>query len=132
MTLSTCSPDNTPHAAAVYFVCVDKQALRLYFFSEEASQHGRDLAANPRAAVAIYPECYDWQDVRGLQMRGEAHPVAPGAEWEHAWQAYQDKFPFTIQLSKLVARNQLFVFSPEWIRLVDNRRGFGFKQEWTP
>ena len=132
MTLSTCSPDGAPHAAAVYFVCRDQPVLHLYFFSEDASQHGHDLAANSRAAVTMYPECFDWQDIRGIQMRGEAHPVPRGAEWDQAWQAYQEKFPFTLQFSELVARNQLYVFSPEWIRVVDNRRGFGFKQEWIP
>jgi len=30
----------------------------------------------------------------------------------------------------IVQRNALYVFSPTWVRLVDNRRGFGFKQEW--
>jgi len=34
-------------------------------------------------------------------------------------------------LEEMVARNALYVFQPRWIRLVDNRRGFGFKQEWT-
>ena len=39
--------------------------------------------------------------------------------------------PFVIQLEPVVARNEMYAFAPSWIRLVDNRRGFGFKQEWT-
>lgn len=26
--------------------------------------------------------------------------------------------------------NQLYGFTPKWIRLVDNNQGFGYKQEW--
>ena len=80
--------------------------------------------------MAIYPECRGWQDIRGLQLHGEACPVTSGPEWETAWKLYAAKFPFVAALKAIVARNQLYVFTPRWIRLVDNRRGFGFKQEW--
>ncbi len=134
LTVATTSADGQPHAAPVYFAAViDSDAgsrLRLYFFSEPDSQHGRDAATNPRAAAALYPLCYDWQDIRGLQMRGSVQAVEPGEEWEQAWEQYQSKFPFVSSLKEIVARNTLYVFVPNWVRLVDNRRGFGTKQEW--
>lgn len=135
MTLSTTHPEIGPCAAPVYFVArhgAEATPLwQLYFFSESASQHAQNLARDGRAAAAIYPECQDWQDIRGLQLRGGVHPVARGDEWEIAWQAYRAKFSFVAQLKPVVDRNELFAFVPTWIRLVDNRRGFGFKQEWT-
>lgn len=135
MTLSTLDPKNGPCAAPVYFAALEQSGnnppWRLYYFSEAASQHARNLAQDRRAAAAIYPECQGWQDIRGLQLRGQSHPVAQGQEWELAWQVYCAKFPFVAQLKAVVARNALYAFIPEWIRLVDNRRGFGFKQEWT-
>jgi hypothetical protein len=33
-------------------------------------------------------------------------------------------------LREIVDQNWLLVLVPEWIRVVDNRRGFGFKREW--
>jgi uncharacterized protein YhbP (UPF0306 family) len=33
-------------------------------------------------------------------------------------------------LKSVVAKNQMYVFVPSWIRLVDNSQGFGFKKEW--
>jgi hypothetical protein len=128
MTLATSDRDGEPHAAAVYFATDDD--LNFYFFSDLHSQHGQDLLLRPQCAVAIYPECQDWQDIRGLQLRGEACPLPLGPEWEHAWSVYTAKFPFVSEMRELVARNQLYVFIPTWVRLVDNRRGFGFKQEW--
>ena len=128
MTLATSDQAGEPHAAAVYFASDDE--LNFYFFSDLQTQHGQDLALRPQCAIAIYPECQDWQDIRGLQLRGEVRPVQPGPEWEHAWAVYRSKFPFVSEMRELVAQNQLYVFIPTWVRLVDNRRGFGFKQEW--
>jgi uncharacterized protein YhbP (UPF0306 family) len=135
MTLSTIDPEIGPCAAPIYFV-VRKQAAadllwRLYFFSEAASQHAKNLLQDRRAAAAIYPEIPGWQELRGLQLRGVVNPVPRGDEWELAWQAYCAKFSFVAQLQAVVARNELYAFTPAWIRLVDNRRGFAFKQEWA-
>lgn len=128
MTLATADQGGEPHAAAVYFAADGD--LNFYFFSGSHSQHGQDLSFRPTCAVAIYPECHDWQEIRGLQLRGEASPVFPGPVWEHAWSVYQAKFPFVSEMRELVARNHFYMFVPAWVRLVDNRRGFGFKQEW--
>ena len=129
LTLATAGPDGLPHAAPVYFAA-RLEPLALYFFSDPDSQHGRDLAHNPQAAAAIYPQCFDWQELRGLQLRGSVLPLLPGSDWEAAWSAYRVKFPFVEKLREIVARNRFYVFTPTWMRLVDNRRGFGFKEEW--
>lgn len=131
MTLATSGPESEPHAAPVYFAAELRNPPRLYFFSDPESQHGRDLSQNPSAAAACYPDCRGWQDIRGLQMHGEVRLVKRGAEWDNAWACYTTKFPFVKTLKAIVARNALYVFEPNWIRLVDNRKSFGFKQEWT-
>jgi len=133
LTLATTGLSGEPYAASVYFVAIltENPWPPVYFFSDPNSQHSQNLAQNPLAAAACYPECSDWQDIRGLQMRGEVHPVPKGPQWEGAWQHYQAKFPFVKSLEAVVARNSLYKFQPGWTRLVDNRRGFGFKQEWT-
>ena len=128
MTLSTSGPTGEPHAAAVYFAA--GEGLKLYFFSDEHSQHSQDAAHHPLAAVTIYPETRNWQDIRGLQMRGAVRAVETRPEWEAVWEIYTAKFPFVSELKAAVERNRLYVFEPRWIRLVDNRHGFGFKKEW--
>jgi len=140
MTLATTGPDGSPqaaapHCAAVYFAARplkddDLQGLRLYFFSDPDSQHGQDLRTDPRAAAALYPEVSSWQEIRGVQLRGTIYILPAGAALEAAWELYRAKFPFVNGLKAIVQRNALYVFSPTWVRLVDNRRGFGFKQEW--
>ncbi len=128
LTLSTTSPEGEPHAAPVYFA--HDEDINLYFFSEAKSQHAQDIAENPRAAVAIYPQCEGWRDIRGLQLRGRVDLVKSGDRWDLAWNLYKAKFPFVKNLEPIVVKNQLYVFSPNWIRLVDNSQGFGYKQEY--
>jgi uncharacterized protein YhbP (UPF0306 family) len=130
MSLATQATDGPPHAATVYFAA-DEQRRNLYFFSDQASQHSQDLAVNPRAAVTIEPLASDWREIRGLQLRGEVALVPAGEAWEHAWQIYQEKFPFVKDLREIVTRNALYSFRPNWVRRSDNRRGFGYKEEWT-
>ena len=129
MTLATTDPEGNPHAAPVYFVADDE--LRLYFFSEAKSQHSQNVAQNPQIAAAIYPECEGWQGIKGLQLRGKICIVESPQEWDSTWERYQVKFPFVRALKAVVAKNQLYVFIPSWIRLVDNSQGFGYKKEWN-
>jgi uncharacterized protein YhbP (UPF0306 family) len=143
MTLASVSAAGEAHAATVYFAAAfpadlvaaleagTMGALKLYFFSDPKSQHGQDLATHPRCAATISPEVASWQEIHGLQLRGEARRLPRGTHWQAGWQCYQARFPFVAALKPLLRRNALYVFLPAWVRLVDNRRGFGFKQEWT-
>ena len=128
MTLATSGPDGEAHAADVYFAC-DEQ-LNLFFFSDGASQHGSDIHRDPRAAVTIHADHQGWEQIHGLQMRGECQLISSSKEWQGAWEVYLAKFPFVSEMEDLIKINQLFGFNPLWIRLVDNHQGFGFKQEW--
>jgi hypothetical protein len=128
MTLATAGLNGEPHAADVYFAADD--AMNLYFFSDPLSQHSLDIARNPRAAATIHPDCSDWKEIRGLQLRGRVKAVDEPDEWKRAWGLYSEKFPFVLELASAVSQNQLFVFESEWIRLVDNRKCFGYKREW--
>lgn len=129
LTLATVGPSGQPHAAPVYFVA--GKNLLFYFFSAHDSQHIRDLDFNPEVAVTIYPESRGWRDIRGLQMQGSVRMVEPGPTWEAGWAAYCRKFPFVKGLSAVVTSNSLYVFTPNWIRMLDNQFGFGFKREWN-
>ena len=119
MTLATAGLDRQPHAAAVFFAAGPD--LSLYFFSEDHSQHAQDLREKPRAATSIYPQCDDWREIRGLQMRGSVRRLDPGAAWETGWELYIKKFPFVANLKAIVQKNSMH----------DNRRGFGYKKEWN-
>ena len=121
LTLATVGPHGEPHAAPVYFAA--GPLSQLYFFSESGSEHIQDLQSRPSAAASIHPVVTGYHEIRGLQLRGSVRPVPPGPEWDQAFQLYQAKFPFVAGLKELFAANTLFVFTPRWIRVLDNRRG---------
>jgi uncharacterized protein YhbP (UPF0306 family) len=132
LSLATTGPEGEPHAAALYYAELFADGkLRLYFFSEPGSQHALDTARDARAAGAVQVEYQGWQEIRGLQLRGQVRQVPEGPEWDQAWEAYIAKFPFVSGLKAVVTLNKLYVFEPTWVRLVGNRSGFGSKEEWA-
>jgi uncharacterized protein YhbP (UPF0306 family) len=128
LTLSTCGADGA-HAAPVYFASLP--GARLVFYSDKDSQHSLDLAADPRAAAAIYPLVDDYRAIHGLQLRGAVRAVEKAGEQAQAWASYARKFPFVVALGSVIRRNRLYLFEPAWLRLVDNRVKFGHVEEWT-
>jgi uncharacterized protein YhbP (UPF0306 family) len=129
MTLATIGPGGEPRATPVYFA-YDEQ-LNLVFLSDEHSLHSRNLERDARAAVAIYPQVKDWRSLRGVQMKGDARRVA-ASERGQAQAVYRQRFPFVAALSELIGDTAFYRFVPTWVRWIDNRRGFGFQEEWTP
>lgn len=129
MTLATVDSKNQPHAASLYFAA--DQAYHFYFYSDPDSFHGKNAAGGCSAAVTIHPLVEGWEEIRGLQMEGLVRQVSDPEEREKAWNIYQHKFLFVSGLKNLVDENSLYVFTPHWTRLVDNLRGFGYKEERT-
>ncbi len=129
MTIATSGAAAGLAAAPVYFV--SDEDLHLYFFSSLKSEHGRNIVNTPAVAVAIYPQCIGWRDIQGVQLKGNAYPVKDAARWNFVWELYQEKFPFVKRFKYLTKLEQLFEFIPSWVRLVDNRKSFGSKNEWT-
>jgi uncharacterized protein YhbP (UPF0306 family) len=125
-TLATLDPGGAPRATPLFFA-VDGWSL--VFLSDPNSQHSRNLQADPRCGAALYPPAADWRALRGLQMRGRARSLTE-AESPHALQIYLRRFPFAAELAQAVDSAAAYCFQPGWIRRIDNRLGFGFRQEW--
>lgn len=140
LTLATCDA-GTPWAATVFFAA-DK-SFNLYFVSDHRTQHGRDMVSNPQVAATINPDCDNWHDVAGLQVRGEVS-VVEGVERAKALALYFKKFPQidalfqspegeheTTIAQRLQAAN-FYKITPKMVRVIDNAQGFGFRVEFKP
>ncbi len=128
MTLATLDADGSPRATPLFFAY--DEGAHLYFLSDPHTQHALNLAREPRCAVGLYPPVEGWREIRGLQMKGRAH-MPRGTDGERALALYQRRFPFVARLKTALAASKLFCFTPDWVRLIDNRRGFGYHQEWS-
>ena len=114
--------------------------LRLYFVSDHRTRHGREMAANSLVAGAVNPDCDNWGEVRGVQLEGRVE-VVDGVQRLAALKTYLAKFPDVRAMferprdrneetigQRLKAAN-FYRLTPDWLRLIDNSRWFGYKEE---
>lgn len=137
LTLAT-SHDGVPWSATVFYA--SDADFNLYFVSDRRTRHAQEMAVNRRVALAINADVDSWNDVRGLQIEGEAAEVA-GVERARALALYLAKFasvkalfesPKNADEQTIVQRlrnTEFWRVTPRFIRLIDNGRGFGFKTE---
>jgi uncharacterized protein len=139
MTLATTGPGDEPQAAAVFYAADD--AFGLYFVSDPTSRHSQNLRREPRAAATIQADGQAWQEIQGLQIEGTAHLVTGLRETARAARTFAGRFDFLkgfldegtangpAELRGPLASSCFYVLRPTWIRLIDNTRGFGHKEE---
>jgi len=140
LTLATCNEDS-PWAATVFFAADSK--FNLYFVSDHRTQHGRDMAANNKVAATINPDCDNWHNVAGLQIRGQVS-IVEGVERAKALALYFKKFPQIDALfaspegeheetiAKRLKAANFYKIAPAMIRVIDNEQGFGYRKEFAP
>ena len=128
LTVSTVSPNGSPRAADVYF-CSDAD-LNVYFYSDPASRHSRNIARDPRVAVAVRVESMDWHEVKGVQLEGEAARVDDLDERQKAWRMMCAKFPFYESFTDVIARLEICRITPQSVRWLDNSISFGYKEDF--
>ncbi|MCS6848980.1 MAG: pyridoxamine 5'-phosphate oxidase family protein [Anaerolineae bacterium] len=117
-------------ACGLWFAADDD--LACYFLSSPETRHGRALRDGGAVAFAIHKDDQDWRAIRGVQGRGWCSPV-PAADAAGPWRVYLQRFPFVAQqfpdLEAALRTAWLWRITPAWLRLIDNTRGFGHKQE---
>lgn len=140
LTLAT-AEGGAPWAAAVFYA--SDAAFNLYFVSDRRTRHAREMAAHPRVALAINADVDNWDDVRGLQIEGEAARVE-GLERATALALYLGKFasvkalfeaprnPDEETIATRLKNTDFWRVRPTYLRLIDNSRGFGFRIELRP
>lgn len=125
MVLSVALEDGGSHAAPLYFVRGEDFAL--YWLSSAESLHSREVARTGGAAAAVFHPSRRWAELRGVQIRGR---VARVRKNRALIEKYKAKFGLGRELDPVIAKSSLYVLRPCWMRLIDNRRGFGWNMEW--
>lgn len=137
LSLATCQ-GGQPWVANLFYA--SDESLRLFFLSSGSSLHCRHIAASPRVSVSISGQYDDWASIKGLQLAGTASEVSAAAR-SNVMDRYLERFPNLRRMlqagaddsERLIASRLLsspfYCIQPRWIRLIDNSRGFGNKQE---
>jgi uncharacterized protein YhbP (UPF0306 family) len=125
MVLSVALEGGGSHAAPLYYV--RGEGFRLYWLSSAESLHSREIARCGEAAAAVFRPSRRWAELRGIQIRGRA---ARTRKSRALIEKYKAKFGLGGELDAVISRSALYVLRPRWMRLIDNRRGFGWNMEW--
>jgi uncharacterized protein YhbP (UPF0306 family) len=129
LALATAAKDGSPCVAPLFYL--PREGPRLFWFSSSASQHSRNLRENPHAAGTVYCRTDDWKKIRGVQMRGSASPVSDPALRRGITKEYAERFHLGTLFAAAISKSALYCFQPEWVRYIDNSRGFGYKFEMS-
>ena len=131
MTLATHGAQG-PWAAALFYA---RQGDDLIFVSSPTSRHCSDCAVQPRCAATIQAQPQDWSGIQGVQVEGEVSELQ-GDERGLARQRYEERFPFArpggavAQIAAALARVRWYRLRITRLYFIDNRRGFGQRQQF--
>ncbi len=138
LTLATLSSDGSPYATDLFYV--QTADLALYFLSDPKTRHIQNLMSEPRVSATIHGESKGWQDIRGVQLTGEAARVHVTAERARGYGLYVARYVFVGQwirsaamlgqVHKQLGVVELYKITPRRMRWIDNTQGFGHKEEW--
>ena len=127
MSLATCGPHG-PHAANVFYA---RDRFFLLWVSGPLTRHSVGLETDPRVGATVAPDYRDFDEIRGVQISGEAHRIVDAAECHRARGLIEARYPFLQRLSDKPAVKQayeaaqLYRLVPHEMAIIDNTRGFG-------
>ena len=92
----------------------------LLFASNQSTNHMRGILSDPRVAGTIACCEQEIAKLRGVQFRGVVRKATKEQK-----KRYYRKYPLALSIGEPVWAIEL-----EWIKMTDNRLGFGKKIEW--
>lgn len=138
VSLATVGADGQPWAATVFYAHVGTD---LYFLSEPKTRHCQNILATGKVAATINEDYRDWQQIKGVQLEGQAAEVSGKVALARALAAYLGKYPFVrqfltpgkllqgVQIAGKAFDIRLWRLRPTRLYYLDNARGFSARQE---
>ena len=122
LTLAT-SKDNVPYCANCFYVYLKDENM-FVFTSDNETKHVQDVILNDYVGGSVVLETSVVGKIQGIQFNGKMYLPENDLK-KKAKKMYMKCFPFA-QLMK----TQLWVLDLDFIKLTDNRLGFGKKLIW--
>ncbi|HEU4384872.1 MAG TPA: pyridoxamine 5'-phosphate oxidase family protein [Anaeromyxobacteraceae bacterium] len=128
--VATVSPGKRAHVSAAYFAY--SPDLELYFLSDPASRHCRNLERNASMAVAVFRSDQVWGRAdRGMQLFGTCREVW-GRQARLAERVYAKRFPGYVRTLRGTSPGDRRIaaqlrgygryrFVPRWVKILDER-----------
>ena len=122
LTLATCV-ENNPWCANCFYVWLENENC-FVFTTDNVTKHAQDAMVNPSVAGSVVLETGIVGKIRGIQFRG-IMKIPENELASKAKTAYLKKFPFAILMN-----TSLWIVQVNYIKMTDNRLGFGKKIIW--
>ncbi len=122
LTLAT-TCEGSPWVANCFYAYMEESNL-LVFTSDRTTKHIKDLEQGNTVAASIVLETSVVGKIQGIQLRGKLTEPSPEMQ-KSARLAYLKRFPFAALME-----TTLWVLEPEYVKMTDNRLGFGKKLIW--
>ena len=122
LTLAT-SVQNIPYCANCFYVYLKDENM-FVFTSDNETKHVQDVLLNNYVGGSVVLETSTVGKIQGIQFNGKMY-LPEGDLKKKANKSYMKRFPFA-QLMK----TQLWIVDLDFIKLTDNRLGFGKKLIW--
>jgi len=122
LTLAT-SAENNPYCANCFYVYSEEENVFI-FTSDDNTKHIQDVKKNNVVAGSVVLETSVVGKIQGIQFTGKMYLPENDLK-KKVNKLYMKKYPF----AKLM-QTQLWVFDLDFIKLTDNRLGFGKKLIW--
>jgi len=123
LTIAT-TVNNQPWCASCFYVYLEERNS-LVFTSDSATRHGKEFLLNPLVAGSVALETRIVGRIRGIQFQGMISE--PKDELlERARTAYLKRFPVAMLMD-----THLWIVDLTYIKMTDNRLGFGKKLIWN-
>ncbi len=123
LTLAT-ARDGAPYCANLFYAWLESEGM-FVFTSEDHTRHASEAAANPRVAGSVVLETRIVGKIQGVQLCGRMFRPE-GDLLKRARVRYLKRFPYAA-----FADLDLWVLEPDFLKLTDNRLGFGKKLIWS-
>ena len=123
LTIAT-SVNNEPWCANCFYTYLEDDNL-LVFTTDDDTRHGKEFAENPLVAGSVVLETMIIGKIQGIQFQGTVYKP-DGAEYDKIKSRYLKRFPIAALMN-----THLWAVKPTYIKMTDNRFGFGKKLIWS-
>ena len=122
LTLAT-SVDNIPYCSNCFYVYLEDENM-FVFTSDNDTKHVQDVLQNSYVGGSVVLETSIIGKIQGIQFNGKMY-LPKGNLKKKAKKIYMKRYPFAVLM-----KTQLWVVESDFIKLTDNRLGFGKKLIW--
>jgi len=119
------SYQNIPYSCSCFYTFQEEIACFI-FTSDETTRHGQELLKNNFAAGNIILETKTIGKIQGIQFTGSVKQITDKKTFNTARKLYLKRFPYAVFNIK-----ELWYFNVSFIKMTDNRLGFGKKMIWN-